>query len=109
MTPAGLRGSRDCLGQARLHFQRDPQPSRNHNAWGPEMAEYDPVPQTAVTTKQDISASSQVAEAPSVQQQQRASDGFLSSGPRLEGYIPTPPHKRAKKSYIWQVGILGRH
>lgn len=46
-----------------------------------------------------------MAEAPPVQEQQRASDGFLLSYPRLEGYIPTPPHKRAKKSYIWQVDI----
>lgn len=30
---------------------------------------------------------------------------FLVSGGRLEGFIPTPPHKRAKKSYIWQAGV----
>lgn len=69
------------------------------------MAKYDAVPRTPVTTDLDIRTSSQVTEAPPVQQQQRASDGFLLSGPRLEGYIPTPPHKRAKKSYIWQAGI----
>jgi hypothetical protein len=27
------------------------------------------------------------------------------SGTRLEGFMPTPPHKRAKKSYIWQDGV----
>ncbi|KAM0708529.1 hypothetical protein Q7P35_005181 [Cladosporium inversicolor] len=69
------------------------------------MSKNDLIPQTAVSTDQDISTSSQVTEAPPIRQQQRASDGFLSSGPRLEGYMPTPPHKRAKKSYIWQVGI----
>lgn len=27
------------------------------------------------------------------------------SGGQLDGFIPTQPHKRAKKSYIWQAGI----
>jgi hypothetical protein len=69
------------------------------------MARNDPGTQIAVTNDQDISSPSQGTEAPPIAQQQRVSDAFLSSCPRLEGYIPTPPHKRAKKSYIWQVGI----
>jgi hypothetical protein len=82
------------------------QPSGNHNAWwGLEMARHDPGTQTAGTTDQDIIPLSQGTEAPPIAQQQRVSDAFLSPGPRLEGYIPTLPHKRAKKSYIWQVGI----
>jgi hypothetical protein len=64
------------------------------------MAKYDPVAQTAVTIDQDFRTFSQVAKAPPAEQQQRASDGLLSSDPRLEGYVPTPTHKRAKESYI---------
>ena len=69
------------------------------------MARNAPGTQIAVTNDQDINSPSQGIEAPPIAQQQCVSNAFLSSGPRLEGYIPTPPHKRAKKSYIWQVGI----
>jgi hypothetical protein len=69
------------------------------------MAKHDSVPRTLVTAGEDIRNSGQVIEVPLAQQEQHVSDGFLFSGPRLQGYIPTPPHKRAKKSYIWQAGI----
>lgn len=69
------------------------------------MATHDSVPRALVTAGQDIRTSGRVIEVPLVQQEQLVGDGFLLSGPRLEGYIPTPPHKRAKKSYLWQAGI----
>jgi hypothetical protein len=69
------------------------------------MARYDPVSRTSVPIDRDISATSKVAEAPPLQQQQRASDRFTLSGSQLEEQMPTPPHKRAKKSYISRASV----
>ena len=35
----------------------------------------------------------------------RISSGLPGTGTRLDGFVPTPPHKRAKKSFIWQNGV----
>ena len=35
----------------------------------------------------------------------QTSNGFPVLGMRLEGFMPTPPHKRVKKSLIWQNGV----
>ena len=68
------------------HLQHDPQSSGNDNAWDLEIAKHDPVPQTPAMNDEYTWTTSQAAEIPLAQQQQRTSDGSLSSGLRLEGY-----------------------
>ena len=41
---------------------------------------------------------------PDTIQDPRTSNGHPVTGTRLDGFIPTPPHRRAKKSFIWQNG-----
>ena len=60
---------------------------------------------TPGTTIDNANASSEATELPHRCLDPHTSNEIPVSRARLEGFIPTPPHKRAKKSYIWQAGI----
>ena len=60
---------------------------------------------TTDTAVHDANASSEATELLRRCLDPHTSNEFSVSGARLEGFIPTPPHKRAKKSYIWQAGV----
>jgi len=69
------------------------------------MAKCEVAKQDPTTTVYDADTYGNAAETTFAKQEFGVSKRLLMSGGRLEGFIPTPPHKRAKKSYIWQAGV----
>lgn len=69
------------------------------------MAKCEVAKQDSTTIVHDADIYGNAAETTFAKQELGVGKRFLVSGGRLEGFIPTPPHKRAKKSYIWQAGV----
>lgn len=56
-------------------------------------------------TTHDAETNGNATEPTFAKQEHGVDERFLVSGRRLERFIPIPPHKRAKKSCIWQAGV----
>jgi hypothetical protein len=69
------------------------------------MAKREVTRQDFTTTTHETDKYGKATEPTFAEQEHGNDERFPVSGPRLEGFIPTPPHKRAKKSYIWQAGV----
>ena len=69
------------------------------------MAKREVAQQDSTTTVHDADTHGNATETTFAKQKSPVGERFLVSGDRLEGFVPTPPHKRAKNSYIWQTDV----
>lgn len=69
------------------------------------MAKSEIAQQAASTTVHNADTYGTATETTFAKRELGVGERFQVSGGRLDGFIPTQPHERAKKSYIWQAGV----
>lgn len=59
---------------------------------------------SSLTSKADLTEVHAQSDLPFSHDSRRTRTGFLVEGPRLLGYVPTPPSKQGDRSWVWDHG-----